>query len=356
MFEVTFFPATFGDSIWVTYGRNDDPHHILIDGGTRGTRRYIGAKIRELPVDRRHLELVVVSHVDADHIGGVLAMLERNELDATVGDIWFNAFSHLPEPADEDESLGAEQGEALSRQILRLQMNWNVAFRGDAVVVPDEGDLPVIELPGGMRLTLLSPSVEGLAELRPEWVKEVEKAGLVPGSGELPDEEGVDDDEEVLGAEELPDLEALADTNFVGDSSEANGSSIAFLAEFEGKRVLFAADAHVPQLEDSLNRLGASERLKLDLFKISHHGSKGTVSRELLSRVQCPRFAISTNGSIYRHPDAEAVARIVAEAPGSELIFNYRNARNEIWETVGRLKGFKTRYPDDGAAGLVVTL
>src|SRR5262249_22198704 len=113
------------------------------------------------------------------------------------------------------------------------RLPWNQAFGGEAVVVPDAGDLPGHTLPGGMRLTLLSPTPDRLARLWPKWAEVVERAGLVPGA------EGRSEEDTTTGHEMLGlDVAALAALPFQLDRSEANGSSIAFLAEFGGHRCL----------------------------------------------------------------------------------------------------------------------
>lgn len=363
MFDITFLPATIGDAIWVSYGSGDKRHHILIDGGTRGTRKYIAKMVKALPEDQRHIELVVVTHYDKDHIGGVLSILERDELKASIGEVWFNAYSHLPDDGEE-ESFGALQAEALATQILTKQLPWNKHFEGKAVSVSEEGGVPVIDLPGGMKLMLLSPSPASLAELRQKWEDELSDEGIDPGSGEVigggaEEEEALEPGVESFGAGDAPDMDALLEVPFVGDKSPANGSSIAFVAEFEGKRALFAADAHVPQLINSIDRLLPGGKLPLDLFKISHHGSKGTVSRELIAKVDCKRFVFSTNGSIFNHPDHESIARVLAEAGDNpELLFNYLSPDNKIWgvQAIQQMHGYTARFPEEGDSGLIVSL
>ena len=95
------------------------------------------------------------------------------------------------------------------------------------------------------------------------------------------------------------DVEELSAVKFKEDSTKPNGSSIAFIAEFGGKRVLMGADSHPGMIEKKLRSLGASEtnRYKLDCLKVSHHGSKANTSLELLQIIDCTRFAISTDGS-----------------------------------------------------------
>jgi beta-lactamase superfamily II metal-dependent hydrolase len=358
VFDLTFLPARFGDSILLEYGEAPETNLVLLDGGTGGTRHDIKRRLRRAGTDAlRGLELLVVSHIDRDHIEGVLRFLEESGENLQVDQVWFNGWSHLPDNP-EDEHFGAVQGERLSQIALDLAIPWNQSFEGKSVTVPEAGELPVKELPGGLELTLLTPGSSELAELKVVWEAEVRDANLDPGFGMTPNDEEDEEDEPFAG-EDPPDVEALAQTDFDGDDSEANGSSIAFLAEFEGKRVLMAADAHAGDLVAALDRVSPDERVSVDLFKVSHHGSKRTTSRALVEKVDCSRYVFSTNGSIFKHPDHEAVARVIKfGGPNPELLFNYRNSRNEIWD-LGVLKdahGYTTRYPEIGETGLTISV
>ena len=33
MFTIEMLPAQRGDSIWITYGTKEEPHHVLVDAG-----------------------------------------------------------------------------------------------------------------------------------------------------------------------------------------------------------------------------------------------------------------------------------------------------------------------------------
>ena len=76
-FRIDMLPARRGDCLWIEYGDPTQPHRLLIDGGTGGTRRTIAKRLRDLPPDQRRLDLLVITHVDADHIAGMLELLER---------------------------------------------------------------------------------------------------------------------------------------------------------------------------------------------------------------------------------------------------------------------------------------
>ncbi|SEK51574.1 hypothetical protein SAMN04487910_0705 [Aquimarina amphilecti] len=333
MFNIKFLPARFGDCIWITYGSEDNPSRILIDGGTGGTRHSIKKLVNELPEDQKKLELLVVTHIDRDHIEGVLRLLEEDQLPFRIRDFWFNGWSHInTNTQDVIEHFGAVQAERLSAMILKHNLSWNGDFNGNTIVV-DQEELPKITLPGGMKLTILSPAPKHLSELKDKWEEEVKAANLDPGFGlEVNDEDVTEDAIESFG-EGFPDVDELVKEDFEEDTSAGNGSSIAFLAEYEGKKVLFCGDAFPSQLLEALNKIASEEKIDLELFKISHHASSHNTSSELLDKVNCKNFVISTNGRIYKHPKKVTIARILkSSGENTRLIFNYKSKINEIWD------------------------
>jgi len=342
LFRTHLLPAGHGDCIVIEYGPPAQPHRILIDGGTQGTWKRLKEFIQALPKQARKFELLVVTHVDADHIAGALGIFDGSVEGLEFDDIWFNGWRHLSEL----EEQGPVQGEKLTSLLWPRMDRWNKAFGGKAVVVPETGDLPTVTLPGGMKLTLLSPTRAKLQALRPEWKKKCQEAGLDPQVKPPEHPQGL----EPMGA---INVDNLAAEPFVEDPEEPNGSSIAFLAEFKGKKVLFGADAHPSVLMKSIARLPGG-KVQVDAFKLPHHGSKKNVSTELLNLVQTNRYLFSTNGSYFKHPSREAVARVIhRRVPGCELRFNYKSAYTQVWdsESLRQKWGFATSYPASDDAG-----
>lgn len=356
MMQLTMLPAGHGDCLLLEYGDEALEHRVLIDGGTSGTWKRLERYLADLAPEQRHFELVMVTHIDADHIAGMLNLLDDQELGIRFDDFWFNGYRHLPQTPL--ESLGAVQGERLTTQLVEGDLPWNRAFGGKSVRLQEGSGLPQRVLPGGLSLTLLSPDREKLAELRPKWEREVRKAGLDPS---LPAAQPPVPPPtlEALG---LPDVEQLAETPFEPDDSEANGASIAVLVEYQGRRLLLTGDAHADRLIASIRRLNCwmdRPRLRLDALKLPHHGSKANISRELLELIDCPRYLVSTNGAYFRHPDAEAMARIIRYGgPSPALWFNYRSEHNKVWvrRQLQRQYGYSAHYPEDDAAGITLTL
>lgn len=355
-------PGGNGDALWIEYGAETSPRRILVDGGTDGTwEAGLRERIAALPEDERRFELVVVTHVDADHIDGVLGLMRDSDLGVRCEDFWFNGFRHLPDTPL--ESLGPVEGELLTDVLVSGGVPWNEAFGGRAVGVRPDAALPRIELADELTLTVLSPGAEQLARLKPVWREAVEAAGLDPDRArEPPEEEPLPAGLERLGAERLPDVTALAATPFSSDAAPPNGSSIACLLEHDGRSVLLTADAFPGVLATALDRLLAergADRLAVDALKVPHHGSRANVSDAFLAKLDCRRFLFSSNGAHTRHPHPEAVARTLAAAPpGAELAFNYRTRFNEVWDeqTLRDGHGYGTVYPADGEQGLDVVL
>ena len=344
--------AGHGDCLWIEYGDPNSPRRVLIDGGATGTyKRALRERLRNLPQDARRFELLVVTHIDADHIAGILDLLEDKETGFQAKDFWFNGYRHLPD--EKPETLGPVQGERLTDFLVKPGVTWNGEFKKTAVVVPTDGELPRVELEGGLILTLLSPTPGKLADLKPEWEKEVRKAGLDPNQprpGEVASPEGF----ELLGP---PDVEALAAEAFSEDNAKPNGSSIALLAEFEGRRLLLTGDAHPGIMTAAIKRLAAGGRLAVDACKLPHHGSKANVSRQFLQALDCRKWLFSTNGAYFRHPDRQTVARVIKwGGTQPELSFNYRTKYNDIWDgkPLREQYGYKVSYPASDAEGTVL--
>ena len=91
------------------------------------------ARCRAQGVQR--LEVVFVTHLDRDHIGGIEATLQRqDEHRLSVAEVWFNGEPHLPRNAPRPRSI--EQGEALGRQLVEQSIPWNTRFGGKECVYP----------------------------------------------------------------------------------------------------------------------------------------------------------------------------------------------------------------------------
>lgn len=361
--RIEMMPAKQGDALWIEYGKEENTRRILIDGGPIGAYAVLEEKLKKLPDGDKGVELVVISHVDTDHIEGIIRLLaaKREHWPLMPKDIWFNGWDHL----NKSETLGGREGDFLSALISRRALDeWNKAFSKKAVIVEPNKPLPEKMLKDGMKLTLLSPTPKKLEDMAGKWTQHVEKYKLEPGDLEAAWEQLVEMKkyrvvDGVLGGTD--DLTKRLTEQLKTDQSEANGTSIAFLAEFEGKSSLFLADAHADVVCESLKKLipSGQERLKVDAVKMSHHGSKHNISEDLMKLIDAKHFLVSTDGSIHDHPDKPAIEAVLQwSIRKPTLWFNYRSEQNSIWG-----KGPKERdvsytacYPAGGSEGIVVEL
>src|SRR5215472_4366479 len=154
MFEIEMLPAREGDCLWIRYGEAKKPHQILIDGGRAATGKALKLRFADLPKAQKTFELLIITHVDRDHIEGVLELLEDPNLSLRFKDIWFNGFDHLKKVPL--ETFGAVQGERLSAVLLNKKLPWNRHWKRKAVCLGPKG-LKRIKLADDMTLTLVSP-------------------------------------------------------------------------------------------------------------------------------------------------------------------------------------------------------
>jgi hypothetical protein len=343
--EVQFLPAREGDAVWVRWGEG---HQLLVDMGREETGRAMYQRLSQMDEAHRAFELLVITHVDRDHIGGVLTCVSDPETPLpglTFADVWFNGWEHLHNrrpaltpSAKAVEAMGPAQGERLTKW-LRHQ-SWNEAF-DRAPVVRGAGAATPVTLPDGLTITVLGPPQSRLEALQREWKDEVEIAlakggldevsrGLSSGRGRL----------ESLGSSAPPVLDNQVDLTLAADGhtmdpSKSNGSSIVLLLECAGHRVLLTGDAFGDDVVDGLAVLGKGAPVDVDCIKVPHHGSRNNVSRALVEAVVCPCWVFSSDGTQHKHPDAEAIARILRWGSPEQdrtLAFNVPSRFNRWWK------------------------
>ena len=360
VFRIEMLPAGEGDALWVEYGDPEAPRRMLVDGGVFGSYDAVLGKIESIE-GRRRIELIAVTHIDNDHIDAMVKLLGRDDLRLQLGDFWFNAWDQIT-----DDRLGPKQGEMLTHRIRERGFRHNHSAKGEAIRIPDAASrkrLPVYRLLGDMKLTILGPRKDDLVKLRREWKHVIENAGLdlEPGgefTGATLIEATPKYQKDRLGTRP-PNVEAWSNREFKEDTSKPNASSISFLAEYGERSVLFTGDARSDGLIEGIDRFlkeRGIEKLKLDALKVPHHGSKHNVSNELMKRLDCKQFLISSSGNRFNHPDDDAVARIIRHSDAPVLHFNYRSEDNEDWDrTIWKDGlGYTARYPPAGEVGLTV--
>lgn len=348
--EIQIFPAFNGDCVLIEFS---DGHNVLIDGGYVDTyREYLLPKLRVLSESGSHLDLLVVTHIDCDHISGIIKLLEETPSLIPIENAWYNGYRHVQRSniekdmeevvshhnictesiKDETKHVSAKQGCTLSTLIQRSGIPWNKQFGSNGVIAPCSIDI------GHLILHILSPNNENVSEVSRYWRKSLIKTGLLKKEHSY---EFWDDAYEFCMAKDKPgfqfhtrqvgstnDLEAIRDcSQYTPDSSSTNGSSIAFILEYEGKRILYLGDAHSETIVDSLKQLyvDVDYPIFFDAIKLAHHGSFNNNSPELLNMIDSNIWVVSTNGESYDHPDIETLAHVLTKNKDKErtIYFNY---------------------------------
>lgn len=331
--RVSFLKAAHGDATVIETSVGTETFRILIDGGPpecyerrQGGRRITGplkGMLEDLRQRGERFDLTIVTHVDDDHIGGLLAAFRNDKYRSVIAnDVWFNsgklisqAFNaELPDGSEiwiddpKDRLTSIAQGvefDALLDEHCTLRRQ--LRFVNGREILFKHG-----------KILILSPTEGQLKRLLSKW----EKEGVDPLTS------GVANDYDMSLSE------LLVNDRFVEDTSVHNASSIAVLIETHGHRVLLLGDALPSTVCSTLrDHLGVSPEspLEVSVCKLSHHGSKANTSEELLSLIRCQKFVVSTNGMRHALPSKATLARIKKLQPDSEILFNYQAVRDNVF-------------------------
>jgi beta-lactamase superfamily II metal-dependent hydrolase len=323
MVSIKFLHGYNGDCILISYRYSKNSvKNILIDGGTGSTysrKRKAGdlkKEILKLKDQNQSIDLLVITHIDDDHIGGILKMFEDKKFDKSlIKKVWFNSGKLIAEHFESTDEFEERDIE------LNIYNNTNTSTRQGVRLddfLRDLGCWDYRIIKAGLseefedcKITVLSPDNLKLKKLHDKWERE-QPQSLETSS---------DKTDYHFSINELIEREDV----FEEDESVPNGSSIAFLMEIDEKKILFLGDSYPNLIVQELKKLGYSKnkKLELDLVKISHHASKGNTNKELLELVDCDTYVTLTNSLKHGLPDKITFARIIGNSTNPTLLFNY---------------------------------
>lgn len=363
MITLTTYQVDEGDSFLLSF--DDKAEHMLIDLGTeKSYREKIEPDLRKLGQNGNKISLLIITHTDNDHIAGAIPFLRTNGANRDiiqVNEIWHNSYKQLQFcrakgksiPLDEEKNLremvqansisksdgisdtGVEEGVSFASLIIKYEYPWNTSFNNQAISIDNK---KICEI-DGVKIILLSPNNRKLNKLANMWLSVLEDKIF---NFQISEDIIFDDAFEFyLKHETIADtivsdcaigsLDIDRMTKFEEkDKSVTNGSSISFIIEYAGVKVLFLGDAHEDIIYDELIELQKNGYcLDFNLIKIAHHGSNKNISQRLLQILESPKYLISTNGKKHGHPSRETIAKIISKKTEyhKELIFNYKIER-----------------------------
>ncbi|ACT95401.1 ComEC/Rec2 family competence protein [Dyadobacter fermentans] len=333
--QIHVLPAYHGDCLIVrTFDHEGNDFNILIDGGTAKT---FNAPLKSILKNLSFIDIVILTHIDSDHIGGLIKFVKSDSFNPDkIGQYWFN--SKNIKFISAGENISYEQAKTFEELLIdkgAIKSKWS-----DDVYI---GKTPC--LPEGLDIEILSPSNEVLTKLNEHWPEisddYKDKLQDITISGIKPSQLGRGKLEDLALADDTPEKTILADLG--------NSSSIAFALRTPDLSILLLGDSHPHLIQQSMKMAGYSteKKLKVDIVKVSHHGSKNNTTNDVLDMIECDRFIISTNGgnSKHTHPDRETIARIIHHpertrlkyTPTRKIYLNYPIATVE--EKAGKFIG-----------------
>jgi beta-lactamase superfamily II metal-dependent hydrolase len=326
IFTLEALQAEQGDSLLIHFGPESAPTFVLVDGGPGSATynqillpRLKALRARFSPQQPLALPLAVCSHIDNDHIGGIIALVvgvgSANTDTVAIDCLWHNSFRrlapnlsdpelkqvlaeipHIERYADEsDQAIYANnfshqvkfgyatasisQGDRLYAEAERAKIAVNCGFPGELIVAP-AGGVGTYQV-GELALTVLGPDQDALDALRKKW----QKAAAL----------GLD---AVIAANDDPSIENL--------------SSVVFLAEYNGQTILMTGDARGDYIIDGLKRAKrfGEDGIDLDVLKVQHHGSSHNNDGQFFHDVRARHYVISANG-MYDNPDLATLDNIL---------------------------------------------
>jgi hypothetical protein len=317
--------AKFGDSLLLHSGTTAKPQLVIVDGGPAGVYRdALRPRLDQIRGERKlgadtalEIELMMVSHIDDDHIAGLLELAQnlnsrrerREPLPWKIRRFWHNSFddilanddlkvasaasamstASLGEPL-KSESDGAmilasvKQGRDLRNALKALNLAGNSPFGG---LILAGGPRKTVDV-GDVRITVVGPIKETVEALQEKWNKEIKP----------------------LLAKERS-RERVAEIAAYVDESVHNLSSIVVLAESQGKRMLLTGDGRGDHTITGLKLAGLLRdgRLDVDVLKVPHHGSNRNVAPAYFKTIVARHYVVSADGK-HDNPDVETLQMI----------------------------------------------
>jgi beta-lactamase superfamily II metal-dependent hydrolase len=362
--KLRVFHASDGDCLLLS-SSDSTPRRILVDGGRRtsyqqNTRAFLGG----LRTANERIDIICVSHIDDDHITGILQLVE-DEVDwrafefqqvdtpgepaptvarpPEVGEVWHNGLFHLVgdqiapsvegvlesvatvlagAPSEELQDLASELDDLATgeRSSMELSRRLSPEQLGIALNPRAAGPLMKRGTPGNaaggeqvtlgkLKISVLGPSDDDIEKLRVGWQKWLdanEKALRELQAEMLEDEERLGTLSPRIVANPMLDA-ALGEG--LKKVTAANLASLMLLVEEDVFSVLLTGDGVSQEILDGLahhGKLDANKRIHVNVLKVQHHGALGNVEAEFVKSVTADHYVFCGNGA-HHNPEKEVV-------------------------------------------------
>lgn len=167
MLKIKLLHANQGDCIIITYGDKNIPHYIIIDSGIGKTcTRELKLFLERVQKNGQVVDLIILTHYDADHIQGFLSLMKYQLINAnTVKTVWMNYGNELCKAVSSNSSMqfnisevSCETSAIQGRDFYKYLCENGIALK--SVILA--GDEPQID---GAKIKILSPSPEQIKKM-----------------------------------------------------------------------------------------------------------------------------------------------------------------------------------------------
>lgn len=359
---------------------------IIIDCGFKSTyTKYLRPLLIELRGKGCWVTLLLITHIDQDHIEGAIAFLEENGQANNpniipIDNIWFNGFFNtllkrseftqririLSEKQNQlkenilndlllqvhgnNQEISAKQSISFEELCIKNGYCLNAQFL-DGTVRRMDGNRPLI-LTGSVqigecKLVVLSPTEKELDKLADtlnlEMIRNFGVDYVISEDSKFMKlfELLMELETEKTNSEEFISASNENLKNWLGTSSMAsmnavNRASIVVEIQYKDLRMLFTGDSDSSLWNEYLEE-------EYQVIKLSHHGT-AYPNRALLNRSRADIILISTNGNRgKRHPEKETLAQAIL-AGNRVLYCNYDIPQRDILEKLQQRYGYQIFY------------
>lgn len=349
--------AMYGDCLILEFGSTSSPKFILIDGGPETIYDdHLKNRLKQIVGNHGTLEALIVSHVDNDHIVGVLDLLSelKADVDASrtplvnVKELWLNTFTETIDPsgviAESLNNLFSMQGLFAAMEhtgiiVQGIKEGHQITTLSNALGIPinprtNNGFYSVensstIQI-SNLKLSVIGPTKENLDELRMKWKEWLQEYEDDIANGKF-------------------NVAANA------DKSVPNLSSIILLAEADGKKILLTGDCRGDHLIQGLKKSGLSQdgKIHVDVLKVQHHGSNRNATKSFFRSVIANTYVISADGKD-GNPDYTTLQWIVESAheDGRNIQLYVTNETDSTVNLINnydpQIYGYTMHYIDNG--------
>ncbi|VTY07969.1 Metallo-beta-lactamase superfamily protein [Prevotella melaninogenica] len=306
--KISFLQAGNGDCIHIESGT----HHVIIDSGKYCPE--LVSLIQKLQDEEESIDLLVITHYDADHIktvNSILESLKAPERKKLIKQVWFNGTK--VRLYGNERMLSVRDALKLGNLLSKADIDW--ISKLEKGLKKEIDDSLTLELINGGEIYNITREEMLLGDGKKDWNTSFKEL------------------ESYLNDREL-------------DTSETNAQSAIIIAHCNGKEILLPGDSTPDKLSEALDDYRKGEVLKFDLVKLPHHGSYKNVTKDILEKFECLDYVVCTNGDIFYHPNKKMILKVVSwgKRETNEKIFFHLNYYNDLNERLNITNNEKSQY------------